>query len=71
MLEAWGVSLTIEVARQVRQWRVEEEYSYRGVATLADETWGTDSGGNQLFGIGLCAESAALLGENPNAEPWN
>ena len=68
--QAWGVTLTIEIARQVRQWRA-EDCSYRVIAALADQTWGTDSDGNQLFGIDLCLESAAMFGEDPNAEPWN
>jgi hypothetical protein len=54
----WGITLTTEMARQVREWRA-EGCSYRAIAALADQTWGSDSGGNQLFG------------ENPNAEPWN
>jgi hypothetical protein len=44
----------------VRRWRA-EDYSYRAVAAAADELWGTDSRGNQLFGEDL------LPGERPDA----
>jgi hypothetical protein len=70
MLEAWGLVLTADIARQVRQWRA-DGYTYRAIAARADETWGTDSRGNQLFGVDLCLESARIFGENPNEEPWN
>ncbi|GIH21592.1 hypothetical protein Raf01_97640 [Rugosimonospora africana] len=71
VLDAWGLVLTLDVARQVRRWRVEEECSWRVVAARADATWGTDTHGNQLFGEDLCRESARMLGENPNDEAWN
>jgi hypothetical protein len=70
VLESWGLVLTEDIARQVRLWRA-GDYSYRAIAGSADETWGTDSQGNQLFGIDLCLASARMLGENPNADPWN
>lgn len=70
MLEAWGLTLTPEIARQVRTWRA-DDYTWRAIARSADETWGTSSRGNQLFGEDLCRESARLLGENPDADPWN
>ena len=70
MLEAWGLTLTTEIARQVRQWRA-DGYTWRAIAACADDAWGTDSRGNQLFGEDLCLESARLLGEKPNADPWN
>ncbi|GLW28262.1 hypothetical protein [Actinoplanes regularis] len=70
MLEAWGLALTEDIARQVRQWRA-DDYSYRAIAARADETWGTDSRGNQCFGMDLCLESARMLGENPDNDPWN
>lgn len=71
MLDAWGITLTLEIARQVKQWRVEEDSTWRVVAALADERWGTETQGNQLFGEDLCRESALLLGEDPNSEPWS
>ncbi|MFC3502829.1 hypothetical protein ACFOOK_17865 [Micromonospora krabiensis] len=70
MRDEWGLTLTTEIAQRVRQWRA-DGYSWRAVAVGADETWGTDSRGNQLFGADLCDQSARLLGEDPDAEPWN
>ncbi|PWR07242.1 hypothetical protein DKT68_19375 [Micromonospora acroterricola] len=70
MLEAWGLTLTADIARQVREWRA-DGYSWRAIAACADDTWGTDSGGNQLFDEDLCRESARLLSEDLNADPWN
>ena len=69
--KVWGVELTLDRARQVRQWRVDQECTWRAVAAHADAAWGTDWKGNQLYGMELCERSAHLLGENPNAEPWN
>jgi hypothetical protein len=69
MVEAWGLTLTAEVALQVRHWRAEGS-SFRVIAACADEAWGTDTRGNHLFGEDLCLESARMLGENPYADPW-
>jgi hypothetical protein len=57
VLEAWGLTLTTDIARQVRQWRA-EGYTRRAIVAYADDAWGTDSRGNQLFGEDLCLESA-------------
>lgn len=70
MVEVWDLVLTEDIARQVREWRA-DDCSYRAIAALADEAWGADSRGNQLFGEDLCVASARLLGENPSADPWN
>lgn len=70
MLKAWGLTLTTDIARQVRQWRA-EGYTWRAIAAAADQTWGTESRGNQIFGRDLCLECARMLGENPNADPWD
>jgi hypothetical protein len=68
----WALEeLTPERARQVRQWRVDEDCTWRAVAARADEAWGTTWNGNQLYGMALCEHSARLLNENPAAEPWN
>lgn len=71
MAQVWGLTVTWDVAQTVRRWRVEEDHTWRGVAECADEAWGTDTHGNQIFGEALCRESAWLLGEDPSREPWN
>jgi hypothetical protein len=68
--EVWGVELTLDRARQVRQWRIDDN-SWRGVAHEADKAWGTKHDGNQMYGRDLCNASARMLGEDPDAEPWN
>lgn len=76
LLAPWGVSLTDERAEQVRRWRISEvdDATWRGVAGLAAAAWpdvSPDYDGNQLFGRDLCSAAATLLGEDPDAEPWN
>ncbi|MFI7009535.1 hypothetical protein [Streptomyces sp. NPDC050145] len=63
--------LTTEMARQIRAWRVDGEYTWRAVAQAATERWGSAYGSNQLYGQDLCEAAARLLGENPAQEPWN
>ncbi|WP_205669371.1 hypothetical protein [Amycolatopsis suaedae] len=66
------MTVTAEVARQVRRWRAEPAgMTWREIATEADAVWGTDSAGDQRFGMALCEASAKVLGEDPAAEPWN
>lgn len=57
-------------AQQVRTWCAAGN-SWRAIAELADDTWNFDTNGNQLFGRELCRVGAALLGEDPESEPWN
>ena len=63
--------MTADKAAQVRGWRVDEELTWRGVATLASDAWGPDFTDNQLYGRELCVAAARALGEDPDAEPWN
>jgi hypothetical protein len=70
-LRQWGVGLTDNGAARVRQWRVDERHSWRGVAAAASEAWGLNHGSNQLFGRDLCNAAARRLGEDPYNEPWN
>ncbi|WP_034266550.1 hypothetical protein [Actinospica robiniae] len=63
--------LTPEMVAQIRQWRVDEEFSYRGVAESATELWGSPYGSNQLYGMDLCAAAAEALGEDYTIGPWN
>ena len=57
-----SADLTHEMAEQIRRWRVQEEYSWRGVAEAASELWGSPYGTNQLYGENLCAAAAEVLG---------
>ena len=60
-----------EIAVQVRKWRVDEEYTWRGVAAMASEKLDEDWGSNQFAGIILCEMAASFFDEDPNKEPWN
>lgn len=62
--------LSREQIARIRYWRVEQEYSWRGVAESATEEWGSEFGSNQLFGEELCRATAEALGEDPFAAPW-
>ncbi|MFC7528471.1 hypothetical protein [Actinoplanes sp. GCM10030250] len=69
-VQVWDLRVTMEMARQIRVWRVEEECSHRVLAGLADEAWGSATGGNQLFGEDLCIASAKMHGESVDSELW-
>ncbi|MGW0966462.1 hypothetical protein [Streptomyces sp. NPDC002516] len=62
--------MTTEMARRIRAWRVDEEYSWRAVAQAASDLWGAPYGSNQLYGEDLCAAAARVLGEDSRREPW-
>lgn len=64
-------TLTTEMTRQIRTWRVDQDFSWRAVAQAASDLWDLDFGSNQLYGEDLCAAAAHVLGENPYREPWN
>lgn len=70
-IDVWGVHVTLDMASQIRQWRVDQDRTWRGVAAAASRAWGLTFGSNQLFGEELCNAAAKLLGENQNEEPWN
>lgn len=65
------VTITMEMAVQIRRWRVDEDFTWRAVAQAATGLWGSEYGSNQLFGEDLCVAAAKMLGENPCKEPWN
>ncbi|WP_426506742.1 hypothetical protein ACPPVO_52115 [Dactylosporangium sp. McL0621] len=67
---SWGVEVTGDVAGMVRQWRL-EGYSYSGLARVAGRVLGVDAGADVQFGMALCRESAAVLGEDADDRPWN
>ncbi|MFI6285441.1 hypothetical protein ACIBCM_11900 [Streptomyces sp. NPDC051018] len=64
-------AITPEMAARIRRWRVDEDFSWRAVARAASDLWGSDWGGNQLYGEDLCVAAAKVLGEDPCREPWN
>jgi hypothetical protein len=70
--------MTPELARRVRELRVDGGYTWRG---LSDEIFKHPEGavltdwiemkGDQPLGIVLCEAAAACLGEDVHEEPWN
>ncbi|OYW43384.1 MAG: hypothetical protein B7Z38_01810 [Rhodobacterales bacterium 12-64-8] len=76
--EELSKKVTPALCADVRHLRVEKDESWRGVsrdifnypssAVIADHT---DMSGDQPLGMFLCELCAEMLGENPNAEPWN
>ena len=69
-VRVWDLTVTMAMARRIRAWRIDDECSYRVLATLADAEWGTATAGNQLFGEDLCIAAATMHGEHINNEPW-
>lgn len=64
---------SIEQAHEVRQLRVDEELTWRGVAEVLQARWmaRVGQGDEQSLGATLCHVAAELLGEDPDGEPWN
>jgi hypothetical protein len=72
--EAFEVFMRLEVAKQIRIWRVDGHYSWRAIAREVYATaiwceWSPPS--NQIAGMSLCKIAAKLLGEDYRKEPWN
>lgn len=73
----WGLVVTRAVAGRVRTWRVDEGCTWRDVAFLISQDYHLDVGhddlfgGNPIVGRDLCAAAARVLGEDPDAAPWN
>lgn len=68
--------MTLEQAKQVREWRCgEDNVTWRGVAQLAwnegwfDRKWYPPS--NQLMGMALCEKAAKFFDEDYMQKPWN
>ena len=66
----WGVEVTEDIAGMVRQWRI-EGYSYTDLAQIADRVLGSAAGVDWRFGMALCRECAAVLGEDADQRPWS
>jgi hypothetical protein len=60
-------------AQEIRGLRVDRGLTWRGVGAECQELWGTNigRGDTQSFGATVCHVAAEILGENPDAEPWN
>lgn len=67
----WQLVLDVDMARQIRVWRVDEGCTWRGVASAATERWCSEEDTNQMLGVELCRAAAELLGEDHRREPWN
>ena len=65
------IEVTKSEAVQVRQLRVELNYSWRAIARFYSVIWGGLWGGNQLAGMVICQKAAEMLGEDFMKEPWN
>lgn len=60
--------MTVEQAQTIRVWRIDYGCSWRIIAELFINDFGTEDDkhlyGNQLYGKDLCVEAAEILGEN-------
>lgn len=57
--------LTVDGARIIKKWRVDEHFTWRSVA----RRFSGDS--NQLLGMALCERAAVMCNEDYMKEPWN
>ena len=74
--ESIGAELTAKQAQVVRSLRVDRGFSWRAVAAefcerFPDAEFAEGLAGNQLLGMALCEAAARMLGEDPDAAPWN
>lgn len=67
----WGLELTDELAGDIRRWRTEQGYTWRGVAQAITNTVGSEWGSNQIMGMHMCMAAARHFGEDGWQEPWN
>ena len=63
--------MTLEQAQFVRHLRVDEGYSWRGVAQECADAWAGDWDSNQLAGMAICERAAQMHDEDYMREPWN
>lgn len=69
-------SITREQAWAVREMRVDDGLTWRGVSDSFSGRFGEALyeialAGNQIVGMLLCRAAAVELGEDPDADPWN
>ena len=68
-------SLPIKLAREIKIWRIDKQYSWRGIAQLFVETYPEESkklgivSENQISGIQLC-DAAMIKLKETLAEGW-
>ena len=64
--------MTMQRATRIRELR--KTSSWRAVAGAIHKEWGADAmwepETNQLAGMALCEAAAAMLGEDPERQPW-
>lgn len=62
-----------ERALEVRALRVDGQGTWRQIGEECQQRWGTAIGAEdtQSLGATLCYVAAELLGDDPDAEPWN
>jgi hypothetical protein len=73
--EHLAASISLDRAAAVRRLRVDEHHTWRGVShefyELFPDAPYAELAGDQIPGMYLCEAAARLLGEDPNAAPWN
>lgn len=69
--EAKNVVSSTDRADVVRALRIDDGWTWRGVAAECANLWNGTWGSNQLMGMALCERAAELLGEDFMKEPWN
>lgn len=64
---------SIERAEEIRTLRVDQALTWRSLGEECRRRWNTSVGGGDTQSIGatLCHVAAELLGEDPDADPWN
>ena len=69
-------TLSMEMIEDIRQWRCDDDHSWRSVATTFHNKYPEYSGihgldsGNQISGMMLCQVAQSLL-KQENSEGWN
>ena len=71
MTDVQTVEVDRELAQLIRAWRVDEEQTWREIADRVTSHLDLPRSTNQIAGRNLCLKAARLLGEDPDAEPWN
>jgi hypothetical protein len=64
-------SMSRSEADFVRSLRVERGMTWRSVADECAFAWDGDWDADQATGREICECAAALLGDDPNKDPWN